>query len=60
MTHPYLEAFQKLATNGLGQGPAELLARRREAIARFVDTGFPTAKDEEWRFTPIGPIARTA
>jgi Fe-S cluster assembly protein SufD len=29
-------------------------------MERFAATGFPTSKDEEWRFTPVGPIARTS
>ncbi len=34
-----------------------LAALRKEAIARFADLGFPTPKDEQWRFTNITPIA---
>jgi Fe-S cluster assembly protein SufD len=26
---------------------------------RFSEVGFPTVRDEEWRFTPVAPIART-
>jgi Fe-S cluster assembly protein SufD len=39
-------------------GGAWLEARRREARARFERVGFPTSKDEDWRFTPLGPIAQ--
>jgi Fe-S cluster assembly protein SufD len=56
----YAEAFERFTRNGGGKGPAELVARRREAFDRFTALGFPTAKDEEWRFTPLGPIAGTA
>jgi Fe-S cluster assembly protein SufD len=56
----YAEAFERFTRNGGGKGPAELVARRREAFDRFSAVGFPTAKDEEWRFTPLGPIAGTA
>jgi len=31
---------------------------RKAALDRFAATGFPTARDEEWRFTPIAPIAQ--
>jgi Fe-S cluster assembly protein SufD len=55
----YTEAFERFTRNGGGRGPAELVARRREAFERFSRSGFPTAKDEEWRFTPVGPIAGT-
>jgi Fe-S cluster assembly protein SufD len=33
--------------------------RRAEAIDRFAASGFPTAEDEEWRFTPVAPIEKT-
>ena len=56
----YLEAFEHFAGNGGGRGPAGLLTRRREAFERFAEAGFPTARDEEWRFTSVAPIARTA
>src|SRR5439155_351032 len=29
-------------------------------IARFAELGFPTTKQEEWRFTSVAPIAETA
>lgn len=59
MTQPFLEAFERFARNGGGEGPADLLERRREAFDRFAVAGFPGPKDEEWRFTPVAPIART-
>jgi Fe-S cluster assembly protein SufD len=31
---------------------------RRAAMEQFVRVGFPTARDEEWRFTPVAPIAQ--
>jgi Fe-S cluster assembly protein SufD len=55
----YVDAFERFAGNGGGRGPAGLVARRREAFERFAKAGFPTAKDEEWRFTPVAPIARS-
>jgi len=43
-----------------GQQPAEpwLQALRESAFARFTELGFPTTRDEEWRFTNVAPIAR--
>ena len=46
-------AFEKFSRNGGGEGLAGLLTRRREAWALFAAGGFPTARDEEWRFTPV-------
>jgi Fe-S cluster assembly protein SufD len=31
---------------------------RENAFQRFVEVGFPTTHDEEWRFTNVAPIAR--
>jgi Fe-S cluster assembly protein SufD len=39
-----------------GSTPAWLQQRRQAARARAARLGFPTAKDEEWRFTPITPL----
>jgi Fe-S cluster assembly protein SufD len=33
--------------------------RRRAGIERFNDVGFPTTKQEDWRFTNVAPIAKT-
>src|SRR5918993_862788 len=41
-------------------GPAWLRHERGRAIAAFTAQGFPTTRDEEWRFTPVTPIAETA
>jgi Fe-S cluster assembly protein SufD len=43
-----------------GAKAAQVHAKRREAMQRFVELGFPTTRQEEWRFTNIGPIAKTA
>jgi len=37
--------------------PEWLLTARRDAAAAFDRIGFPTTRDEEWRFTNIAPIA---
>jgi Fe-S cluster assembly protein SufD len=39
--------------------PSWLTAIRQTALARFRVLGFPTLRDEEWRFTPIAPVAET-
>ena len=60
MRDGFAEAFARFTGNGGGQGPTGLLTRRRAAFARFTESGFPTTKDEDWRFTPVAPIARTS
>lgn len=37
----------------------QLLTIRRQALDRFLALGFPTTRNEEWRFTNVAPIART-
>jgi Fe-S cluster assembly protein SufD len=39
--------------------PAWLGTRRAGAMDRFQALGFPTTRDEEWRFTSVAPIANT-
>ncbi|MGD0498357.1 MAG: Fe-S cluster assembly protein SufD [Bryobacteraceae bacterium] len=53
-TGAWLEAFTS-------QPPAEPWLQRLRAAAfqRFVELGFPTTHDEDWRFTNVAPIART-
>jgi Fe-S cluster assembly protein SufD len=48
------------AGGAMGDGPGWLEPLRRSAAARFGQTGFPASRDEEWRFTPIAPIAQTS
>jgi len=41
-------------------GPEWLRTARASAFARFIERGFPTTRDEEWKFTNVAPIAATA
>ena len=52
------------ATSWFDRSPADenipwLEELRRDGAARFDAVGFPSSKQEEWRFTQIGPITRT-
>lgn len=58
MTASYVRQFEAFTGNGGAEGPAWLPDVRRAAIDRFASVGFPGARDEEWRFTPVGPIAQ--
>ncbi|QNR22730.1 Fe-S cluster assembly protein SufD [Croceimicrobium hydrocarbonivorans] len=42
--------------NGEGEGPIH--TRRREAFERFVKSGFPTKRDEEWKYTNLKPVLK--
>jgi Fe-S cluster assembly protein SufD len=50
------ERFEKQQRNG----GAWIEQRRRRAIERFAEAGFPGKSEEEWRFTNIAPIVNTA
>jgi Fe-S cluster assembly protein SufD len=51
----HFESFEK----GLnGAAASTVHAVRRNAFSRFLELGFPSTKNEEWRFTDVTPIAR--
>lgn len=57
----HVSNFERLASESSGADhPAWLDRLRRAGIARFDAVGFPHNKQEEWRFTHVAPIARTA
>ncbi len=53
----YLDAFSTLQQRTSRQ-PDWLRSLREEAFGRFCDVGFPTTKDEDWRFTNVTPISQ--
>jgi len=52
----YFDVFEKSLN---GEAASVVHARRRDAMERFLELGFPSTQHEEWRFTNIAPIART-
>ena len=60
VTERYVADFRAFASNGAAGAPAWLKEVREAAIARFAELGFPSMKQEEWRFTNTAPIAETA
>ncbi len=56
----YLAQHAAFAANGAGSAPAWLRNLRAAALARFVELGFPTTREEDWRFTSVEPIAAAA
>lgn len=52
------ELFDRLDADSLG--PKWLLPVRKSAVARFADAGFPTTKQEDWRFTDVSAIKELA
>lgn len=52
----YLAAFNELEQRSDTQ-PAWIRSLRRDAFIRFCEVGFPTIKDEDWRFTSVASIS---
>ena len=52
----YLASFRDRAPALAKHEPEWLSTMRRQAIEAFADRGFPTVRDEEWRFTSIAPL----
>lgn len=53
----YRAAYESLARDA--DDPPWLAAMRSRAIERFQAVGFPTLKDEAWRYTNVAPVAKT-
>lgn len=56
----FREAWETF-TSGRGRGaPAWVEEARRRGMERFEDTGLPTLRDEDWRFTSLARLRETA
>lgn len=55
----YAETFSHILRSGASGEPAWLRKLRQAGFDRFSETGFPTAHDEDWRFTDISAIVQT-
>jgi Fe-S cluster assembly protein SufD len=54
----YLDHFARFEGSFDGRRHLWLNSIRREAFDSFNALGFPTTRDEEWRFTSVSPIAK--
>ncbi|MDE0214782.1 MAG: Fe-S cluster assembly protein SufD [Deltaproteobacteria bacterium] len=54
----YLEDFEKLAARASRNGGAWVGDLRRRAMDRFRSLGFPTTRDEEWKYTSLEGLRR--
>ena len=55
----WLEAFEALE-HAEKDSPTWLIPFRKAGLAQYAKTGLPTLRDEDWRFTNIDPIRKTA
>jgi len=54
----YLGNFAQFEREVANNGQAWIQPLRQAAIARFVELGFPTTHDEEWKYTNVTPMTR--
>ncbi|HEY2469031.1 MAG TPA: Fe-S cluster assembly protein SufD [Terracidiphilus sp.] len=55
----YLAEFTEFAKQAAVDTPPWLRDLRDRAFSRFCEVGFPTTRDEDWRFTNLSSIVRT-
>lgn len=53
----YLAAFESLQRK-VSSIPSWIPPVKKSALTRFLDLGFPTQRDEEWKYTNVEPIAK--
>ncbi len=56
----YLSRFKNFEDSLNGESKLPIHVLRRTAIEKLAELGFPTPKNEEWRFTNITPILKAA
>jgi Fe-S cluster assembly protein SufD len=54
----YVSNFKQFEKRLNGEASSHLHSIRKDAIARFADLGFPTTKDEEWKYTDVSPLTK--
>src|SRR3989338_933332 len=55
----YLKAFENLQDTRMSQEAKWLNDLRSKAFSRFANLGFPSLKEEAWKYTNVSPIAQT-
>ena len=53
----YIAAFERLEQGLNGTSDSAIHQVRRNAIQRFAEMGFPTTRQEEWKYTSVAAIA---
>ena len=57
METQFTEQFRELLKT---ETDASVRRLREDAFALFADAGFPTVKNEDWKYTNVGPVAKEA
>jgi len=56
----YLEQFKIFENNGASKAPSWVHDVRKNALMEFTNRGFPTQKQEDWKYTNVTPIANAS
>ena len=56
----YFEAYEAVRAEGHEREPVWMHQLREDGWARFSAKGFPSTRDEDWRFTNLAALAKTA
>ncbi len=55
---PIVALFERLEKEGALRHPSWVFPLRQAGLTRFAELGFPTLKDEDWRFTNVAPLVK--
>jgi Fe-S cluster assembly protein SufD len=56
----YVAQFKAFEQNGASKSPTWVNDVRKNALIEFTNRGFPTTKQEDWKYTNIAPIAKAS
>ena len=56
----YIEQFKTFEQNGASKSPSWVHDVRKNALVEFTNRGFPTTKQEDWKYTNVGAIAKVS
>jgi Fe-S cluster assembly protein SufD len=55
-TERFVEDYHRFAAHRASAAPGWLAALRETAISRFAETGFPTTREEDWKYTNVARL----
>ena len=55
----YLSHFEEMERDRGTHRETSIDLLRKDALARFAERGFPTMRDEDWKYTSLAPLAKT-
>ena len=55
----YVKEFNSFQHNGASKSPVWVNEIRKNALTAFIGQGFPTTRQEDWKYTNVSPIAKS-